>query len=268
MAAVTAAAPAARRPARFEPAAFIGVWTREVAIFRRLWISSTFSAVVEPTIYLLAFGFGIGALISTVGGYSYLEFIGTGSVATAVIFSSVFAGMFTTFVRRVFQKSYDAMLAAPVDVPELVVAEALWIAAKTGVYGCFPLLVAMAFGLPPSWGMLAVPFIAFLSGLGFAFMGQWMSGIVSSINSFSYITSAVITPLFLVAGTFFPITGLPQWAQTLAQLNPLYHCVELVRNAVFGWEPLADLFHLLYLTGFAGLCGWLAVRTLRKRLIG
>ena len=269
MAATAVPAPlAVRRRARFEPAAFIGVWTREVAIFRRLWISSTFSAVVEPTIYLLAFGFGIGALVSTVGGYSYIEFIGTGSVATAVIFSSVFAGMFTTFVRRVFQKSYDAMLATPVDVPELVVAEALWIAAKTGVYGCFPLIVAMAFGLPPSWGMLAVPFIAFLSGLGFAFMGQWMSGLVSSINSFSYITSAVITPLFLVAGTFFPITGLPQWAQTLAWLNPLYHCVELVRNAVFGWEPLADLGHLLYLTGFAALCGWLAVRTLRKRLIG
>ena len=120
----------------------------------------------------------------------------------------------------------------------------------------------MVFGLPPSWGMLAVPFIGFLTGLGFAFMGQWISGIVPSIDSFTYVTRALITPLFLLSGTFFPITGLPQWAQTLAQLNPLYHCVELVRDAVFGWEPVADLGPPALPHRLRGRsCGLLAVRT-------
>jgi lipooligosaccharide transport system permease protein len=243
------------------------VWTRELTVFQRYWASTTFASIVEPTVYLLAFGFGLGALISSINGYSYIEFVGTGSVATAVLFSSVFAGMFNTYVKRVYQKTYDGILATPVDVDELVTAEAVWIALKAGVYGCAPLLVAMCFGLPPSWGMLAVPFIGFLTGLGFAFMGQWFSGIVPSIDSFNYVTSALITPLFLVAGTFFPITGLPPWAQALAQLNPLYHCVQLVRDAVFGWQWPADAWHVLALIIFAVLMRWLAIRFLGRRLI-
>jgi len=248
-------------------APYLGVWARELTVFQRYWASTTFASIVEPTVYLLAFGFGLGALISSINGYSYIEFVGTGSVATAVLFSSVFAGMFNTYVKRVYQKTYDGILATPVDVDELVTAEAVWIALKAGVYGCAPLLVAMCFGLPPSWGMLAVPLIGFLTGLGFAFMGQWFSGIVPSIDSFNYVTSALITPLFLVAGTFFPITGLPPWAQALAQLNPLYHCVQLVRDAVFGWQWPADAWHVLALVIFAVLMRWLAIRFLGRRLI-
>jgi lipooligosaccharide transport system permease protein len=125
----------------------------------------------------------------------------------------------------------------------------------------------MLFGLPPSWGMLAIPFIGMLTGLGFAFMGQWFSGIVPSIDSFTYVQSALVTPLLLLSGVFFPITGFPEWVQTLAQLNPLYHCVELVRDAVFGWQPASDLVSVLVLCVFALIMGTLAVRVLRQRLI-
>lgn len=246
---------------------YLGILTREFIVFRRMWKSTTFGAVVEPTVYLLAFGFGLGALITTINGYSYIEFVGTGSVATAVLFSSVFAGMFTTFVRRVYQKTYDGLLSTPVDVSEVITAEAIWIALKSAVFGCAPLLVAMAFGLPPAWTMLTVPFIAFLTGLGFAFFGQWLSGIVPSIDSFNYVTSALITPLFLVAGTFFPLTGLPQWVQTLAQVNPLYHCVQLVRGAAFGWPGWIALWNVAVLVVFAVAARFLAVRRLRSRLI-
>ncbi|KWW99247.1 ABC-2 type transporter [Carbonactinospora thermoautotrophica] len=251
----------------FEPAAFAGVWKRETTLFKRYWRSTTFSSIVEPTIYLLAFGFGFGALISQVAGFRYIEFLGTGIVATAVLFSSVFAGMFNTFVRRVYQHTYEAILAAPVDVHELVTAEAAWTATKAGVYGCAPMLVAVAFGLDLSWGMLLVPLIGFLTGLGFTLFGMWVSAIVPAIDSFSYVNSAVLTPLFLVAGTFFPIDQLPSWAQGLAQLNPLYHCVELVRDAVFGLQPLDDLYHAGALAVFALLMWVLAVRYLRRRLI-
>jgi lipooligosaccharide transport system permease protein len=250
-----------------ELSALAGVWKRETTLFRRYWRSTTFSSVVEPTIYLLAFGFGFGSLVSVVAGYRYLDFVGTGVVATAVLFTSAFAGMFVTFIRRVFQKSYDALLAAPVDVHELVTAEALWIATKAGVYGCAPLLVAVAFGLHPSWGMLLVPFIGFLTGLGFALFGMLASALVPSINSFDYIISGLLTPLFLVAGTFFPVDQLPSWAGTVAQVNPLYHCVELVRHAVFGLSPLADAGHLAALVVFAAAMWLLAVHHMRARLI-
>jgi lipooligosaccharide transport system permease protein len=257
-----------RQRLRFiEPSALAGVLSHDLTVFKRYWPSTTFSAVVEPTIYLLAFGVGFGSLVPVVTGVPYIEFLGTGVVATAVLFSSAFAGMFQTFIRRTFQRTYDAMLAAPVDVHELVTGEALWIAGKAGLYGCAPLLVAIGFGLDPSPGMLLVPLIGFVTGLGFGLFGIWVSAVVPSIDSFNYIISAVLTPLFLVAGTFFPLDSLPGWAQALAQFNPLYHCVELVRHAAFGLEPLADLGHVAVLLAVATLMWLLAVRQMRKRLI-
>ena len=125
---------------------------REVINFSSYWRSTTFSSTVEPTIYLLAFGFGFGSLVSTVGGYGYVEFVGTGTVATAVLFSSAFPAMFGTFVKYQFQRTYDAILAAPVDTEELVTAEALWIAARAGIYGCVPMLVAMRLRARPRLG--------------------------------------------------------------------------------------------------------------------
>ena len=128
------------------------------------------------------------------------------------------------------------------------------------------MLVAIVFGLDPSWGMLAVPFIAFISGYGWACFGIFIAAVMQSIDNFSYITSTVITPLFLVAGTFFPISGLPEWAQVLAQFNPLYHCVQLVRDAVFGFE-LVDLWNLAFLLIF-GLVVWrIAINRMERKLV-
>ena len=259
-----------RNPERLravETTAFAGVFTRETTLFRRVWPSTTFASIVEPTINLIAFGFGFGALVTTVQGIPYVQFVGTGVVAAAVLFSSVFAGMFDTYVKRFYNKTYDGILATPVDVPELFIAEATWIAVKSGVYGCAPLLVAILFGLPPSWGMLAIPFIGFLTGLGFAFMGQWFSGIVPSIDSFNYVQSALITPLLLLSGVFFPVSGFPEWVQKLAEINPLYHCVNLIRDAVFGWQPVEDLISVAVLCVFAAVMAFLAIRVLRRRLI-
>ena len=152
---------------RLEPAAIGGVMSREVANFRTFWKSTTFSSVLEPVVYLLAFGLGLGAtVVNSVDGLRYVEFVGTGMVATAVIFSSVFPAMFGTFVKERFQRTYDAILAAPVDVEELVTAEMLWIGLRSGFYGCFPLLVSMLFGLDPAAGMLLVPLFCVHHGAG------------------------------------------------------------------------------------------------------
>ena len=245
----------------------MGVLVREVINFSSYWRASTFSATVQPIVYLLAFGFGFGSLVSTVGGYDYVEFVGTGTVATAVLFSSAFPGMFGTFVKFKFQRTYDAVLAAPVDTEELVTAEALWIGVRAGIYGCAPMLVAICFGLDPSWGMLTVPLVGILAGFGWGNFGIAIAARVNSIDNFSYVQSALLTPLFLVAGTFFPIDGLPEWAQVAAQLNPLYHLVELVRHAVFGFEPGADLAHLAVLAVFGLVCWRIAIRWLERRLI-
>ena len=252
---------------RLERPALTGVLVREVVNFSSYWRSATFSSTVEPTIYLLAFGFGFGSLVSRVGGYDYVDFIGTGIVATAVLFSSAFPAMFGTFVKYQFQRTYDAILAAPVDTEELVTAEALWIATRAGVYGCVPMIVAIFFGLQPSWGMFAVPFIAWISGYGWACFGIMVAGFAKSFENFSYIVSAVLTPLFLVAGTFFPISTLPEWAQVLANLNPLYQCVQLVRSAVFELWAWEDLLRVAFLVAF-GLVLWrIAIHAMERKLI-
>jgi lipooligosaccharide transport system permease protein len=252
---------------RLERPAITGVLVREVVNFSSFWRSSTFSSTVEPTIYLLAFGFGFGSLVSTIGGYDYVDFVGTGIVATAVLFSSAFPAMFGTFVKYQFQRTYDAILAAPVDTEELVTAEALWIATRAGVYGNVPMIVAIFFGLEPSWGMLLVPFIAWIAGFGWACFGISVAGFARSFENFNYVVSAVLTPLFLVAGTFFPIDGLPEWAQVLAQFNPLYHCVELVRHAVFGLEGWEDLVSLGVLVAW-GLVLWrVAIHAMQRKLV-
>jgi lipooligosaccharide transport system permease protein len=252
---------------RLEPAAIGGVMSREVANFRTFWKATTFSSVLEPVVYLLAFGLGLGAtVVDRVDGLDYVEFVGTGMVATAVIFSSALPAMFGTFVKHRFQQTYDAILAAPVDVEELVTAEMLWIGIRAGFYGCFPLLVTMGFGLDPSPGMLLVPLFAFITALGFAAFGIATAATVSKIDHFNYVTTLVVTPLFLVAGTFFPIDGLPEGFQIAAQLNPLHHLVELVRHAAFGFEA-TDLLRIAVLLGFATAMWRLAVHQMTKRLI-
>jgi lipooligosaccharide transport system permease protein len=258
------------RPARLgrlERSALTGVLVREVVNYSSYWKSSTFSSTVEPTIYLLAFGFGFGSLVSTIGGYDYVDFVGTGTVATAVLFSSAFPGMFGTFVKYQFQRTYDAILAAPVDTEELVSAEAVWIATRAGVYGCVPMIVAIFFGLDPSWGMLVVPFIGWIAGFGWACFGISIAGYAKSFENFNYVVSAVLTPLFLLAGSFFPLDQLPRWAQILAGLNPLHHCVVLVRHAVFGFEGWEDLARVAFLVAF-GLVMWrIAIRAMEQKLI-
>jgi len=263
----TTAAPRGARLGRLERPALTGVLVREVVNYSSYWKSSTFSSTVEPTIYLLAFGFGFGSLVSRIGGYDYVDFVGTGTVATAVLFSSAFPAMFGTFVKYQFQRTYDAILAAPVDTEELVSAEALWIATRAGVYGCVPMLVAMAFGLDPSWGMLAVPVIGWVAGFGWACFGIAVAGFAKSIENFNYIVSAVLTPLFLLAGSFFPLDQFPRWARVLANVNPLHHCVVLVRHAVFGFEGWEDAARLGALVLF-GLIVWrIAIRAMTQKLV-
>ena len=259
--------PRRRTMRRLEPAAIAGVMSREVANFQTYWKGTTFSSVLEPLVYLLAFGLGLSAtLVDEVNGVPYIQFVGTGMVATAVIFSSALPAMFGTFVKHRFQNTYEAILAAPVDVEELVSAEVLWIATRSAVYGCVPLVVTFFWGLTPEPGMLLVPLFAFVTALGFAGFGVAMAATVEKIDQFNYVTALFVTPLFLVAGTFFPIEGLPEGFQIVAQFNPLHQLVELVRGGAFGFEWV-DFLRFAFLVAFAFATWRVAIHQMKKRLI-
>ncbi len=142
----------------------------------------------------------------------------------------------------------------------------LWIGLRAGFYGCFPLVVSFAFGLEPTWGMLLVPVFGFVTALGLAAFGISVAASVAKIDQFNYVTTLVITPLFLVAGTFFPIDQLPHGLQVAANLNPLYQLVELVRGSAFGFETV-DLLRFAALVAFAFVLWRIAVSRMTKRLI-
>ncbi|MCH0567084.1 MULTISPECIES: ABC transporter permease [unclassified Streptomyces] len=243
------------------------VWLRELLLFRRYWPAVTFGSLVEPLIYIAGFGLGFRQLIGSATGQPYLQFLSTGMIATAVLFSSVFTGMFETYNRRQGQKVYDAILSRPVDVWELVSAESSWIAAKSGVYGSAPLFVALTVGLPLRPQLLLVPPVALLAGLGFALCGMWVSCIVPAIDWLRLIASGVLTPLVMAAGVFFPLDGLPGWARAAALVNPMYHCTELVRHCSFGTLHTSDAGHATFLLVLCAVAWRLAVRAMRRRLL-
>ena len=197
----------------------------------------------------------------------YVQYVGTGMVATAVIFSSALPAMFGTFVKHRFQNTYDAILAAPVDVEELVSAEMLWIGAarqpSTAACRCWS---RSASGSTRRRGMLLTPLFAFATALGFAGFGVAMAATVAKIDQFNYVTALFVTPLFLVSGAFFPIDELPQGVQIVAQLNPLHQLVELVRGGAFGFEAV-DLLRFAGLLGFALVMWRVAIGRMSKRLI-
>ncbi len=252
---------------RIEPSGIAAIWARELTVFRYFWRNQTFAAIVEPVVNLVAFGIGFGRLVSSIAGIPYIQFVGTGVVATSVLFSAVFSGMFDGLYKRRYQRVYDALLAAPVDVEEIVTGEVLFLGTRAGIYGVAPLIVAFGFGLAPKPAMLLVPFIGILTGIGFAAFGMFFAAIATRFDDFNYVISGLITPLFLVAGTFFPVQRLPGWLRAFAQVNPLYHCVELVRNCAFGLRPVADMIHVGALILFALLAWSAAVWRTRARLI-
>ena len=232
-------APEPRTMRRLEPAAIAGVMSREVANFRTYWKGTTFSSVLEPLVYLLAFGLGLSAtLVDEVNGVPYIQFVGTGMVATAVIFSSALPAMFGTFVKHRFQNTYEAILAAPVDVEELVSAEMLWIGTRSASTAACRCSSPSSSGSTRRRGCCWCRSSAFVTALGFAGFGVAMAATVAKIDQFNYVTALFITPLFLVAGTFFPIEGLPEGFQIVAQINPLHQLVELVRGGAFGFEAV------------------------------
>jgi len=267
-AATPSSTPAARerRFRRLEPAAVLGVMSRDATVFVRYWRSTTFTSVLEPTVYLLGLGLGLGTLIKRVGGLTYIQFVGTGIVGNAVLFASVLPAMYGSFIKRRFQRTYDAMLAAPVDVDELATAEMAWIGLRSGVYGTSPLIVALFFGLSPEPTIVLVPLVGLITGIGFAGLGLSIAASVESINNFDYVTSALITPLFLVSGVFFPIDQLPEWARILSQVNPLYHCVTVVRGCVLGLDAV-DVAHVAALIAFALVTWRIAISRMRGALI-
>jgi lipooligosaccharide transport system permease protein len=176
-----------------------------------------FPPLLEPVLYLVAFGAGIGALVREVpyGGemVGYTTFIAPGLLATQVMFQAFFENTYNTFVRMYYQRTFDAIVTTPLSLEDVMVGEVLWGATK-GTVGCTLMLVAISFFglLHFPHALIILPF-SFLAGLFFAGMALCFTGIVPQIDSFNFPIFLLVLPMFLFSGTFFPLEVLPGWAR-------------------------------------------------------
>jgi lipooligosaccharide transport system permease protein len=194
-------------------------------------------SLIEPIIYLIAFGFGLGGFIPSINGQPYVYFLGPALVAIAIMNGSFFECTFASFVRMYFQKTFDAIVATPVSVEEVVAGELLWGATRSMINATIVLVVIAVFGLVTSPLFFLLPLIAFFGGLMFASIAMCFTAIAPNIDFFNYPSFLFLTPMLFLAGTFFPLTSpsLPSSVQGIAMaILPLTHLVNITRGVVSG----------------------------------
>jgi lipooligosaccharide transport system permease protein len=248
------------------------VWKRDWLVNRQSWHIGFLVPLLEPVLYVAAFGIGFRALIPEVKflgrTVSYVMFMAPALIATSIMYNAFFENTYSSFVRMYYQKTYDAIMATPLSVEEIIAGEIIWGATKSLLAATVMLGVFSLFGLtryPDSLGILP---LAFLGGLGFGSIGMIFTGVVKNIDMFNLPIFLLLTPMFLFSGTFFPIDTLPAWAQTVAWCLPLTHLVALTRTMTFGVLTLRDvLVSGGYLLGLAAVCIPLALLSMRRRLI-
>ena len=250
---------------RFRHAAF-AIWARNMLVWRKMLGSSIVINLGEPLLYLVAFGYGLGMFIGGQMNMPYLTFLASGTLAAAAMNTSGFEALFGVFTRMVPQKSYDAMLASPLEITDILTGEVLWCATKAVIHGAGILLVATLLGAVADWRALWVLPVLFLAGVTFACTALVVTARASSYASFSYYTTLVMTPLMLLSGVFYPISTLPPLLQQVVQWLPLVHAVDLVRPLLAGQALTHVGLHVGVLIAYAVIGYLIAVRFAKQRL--
>lgn len=254
------------------------VWQRNRDVFLKTWKTNFMPPFLEPVLYLAAMGFGLGALVvlgdevPRYRGIDYPEFIAPGLVAAAMMNAAFYECMYGSYVRMYYQRTWDAIVATPVSMDDVLAGEILWGATKSMLYAVPTLLVASAFGLV-SWpqALVVVP-LAVFAGMMFAGLAITFTALAPSIDSFNFPVFLFAVPMFLFSGTFFPLEMLPRSLQVVAWFLPLTHVVAIARAATFGWlgrpEGVEALWQgALWMLVVGGLAYVVSVNLMKRRLV-
>ncbi len=233
------------------------VWRRNLDVFTKTIYVNFFPSIFEPILYLFAFGFGLGGFVQNIEG-GYVPFLAPALVAIAVMTGSFFECTYSSFVRMYFQKTFDAIVATPVSVEEVIAGEILWGATRATINASVVLAVVLsamlALGLPFSpWFLFMIP-LAFVGGLMFAGIAMCFTAVAPNIDFFNYPSFLLVTPMTFLSNTFFPLSTLPEAGQyAVLAVLPLTHVVNITRTLVTG---TVDINYLLI-----GI-PWIAVATI------
>ena len=242
--------------------------------YRRTWRASIMTTFVNPTLYLLAMGVGLGSFVdkshsgATLGHQSYLHFVAPALAATAAVMTAASESMFPVMGAIKWQKTYYAMLATPLGVVDVMAAHLMWIGIRITMSVASYLVVMAAFGTTPSFESIAILPVGILTGAAFATPLAAFAATQESDNSFSMVFRLVVVPLFLFSGVFFPISSLPIGLRIVGYATPLWNGVALCRPLSEGTVTAAGLMgHLAYLLAVTA-AGLVAARyTFRRRLL-
>jgi lipooligosaccharide transport system permease protein len=248
------------------PRAF-AVWRRNFLVWKKLAIPSLLGNLADPMIYLFGLGYGLGGLLPQIQGVSYIAFLAAGTVCASTMNAASFEALYSGFARMHVQRTWEAIMNAPVSLDDVVAGECLWAAAKATLSGAAILAVIALLGFAAGpLALLALPAI-FLAGLTFAALGLVITALAPSYDFFMYYFTLFITPMVLLCGVFFPVDQLPAAVQAASAWLPLSHAVQLVRPLVFGTVPENILFHVGALLATTAAAFWLALALIRRRLL-
>ncbi|BAZ93804.1 transport permease protein [Thiohalobacter sp. COW1] len=243
------------------------VLRRNLRVWRKLLGPAVAMNFGEPLLYLLGFGYGLGIFIGQMADMPYLTFLASGIIASSAMTTASFEGMYSVFTRMVPQRTYEALLATPLEIDDILAGEMLWCGTKALFSGIAILAVASLLGVVNGWqALLALP-VVFLTGLCFAGPAIIMSALASNYDFFNYYFVLVVTPMMLLCGVFYPIDSLPALMQGIVQVLPLTHAVALTRPLVAG-QAVTDVgLHLSVLAAYTLVSYYLAVVLVRRRLL-
>ena len=248
---------------------FWPVFLRNFLVWKKLLIPSLIANIAEPLMWLVAFGYGMGALVGevTLGDQkvAYIVFLASGSVCMSAMNAATFEALYSAFSRMHVQKTWDGIMNAPVRLDDVLLAEMLWAAFKSLFTVSAILCVMLGLGIVQSWKvMLAWPILLGV-GITFSCLALIFNALAKGYDFFTYYFTLFLTPMMFLSGVFFPLDSLPQAVRWVAMVLPLTQAVALVRPLFMDQWPTDVLLHLGVLTAYASVAWVIALHLTRKR---
>ena len=255
------------------PQMVYAVWRRHADVWVRTWRTNLLPPLVEPILYLLGFGFGVGAYINEMGGVSYVEYIAPSILAISMMFGAFFEATYSAFVRMYYQKTWQAIAATPASASDVLVAELLWATTKSVTNATLMTTAILSVGyvvnqpLISMQGAILMPIVAIPIGLMFAGMGLILTSYTPSIDWFNIPFFLFVNPMFILAGTFFPLSEFPPVAQNIAMCLPLTHAAIVTRTLAYGDGIENLIFSIIYITIMTVVMTYLGVKLCLRRIV-
>jgi len=247
---------------------WIPIWIRHVRVWRKLFWPSILGNFGEPLIYLLALGHGLGQLVGSIDGMPYIVFLMSGIVCSSAMNAASLEGTYAAYMRMNVQRTWLAMIAAPLSVRDVILGEVLWMGTKSLINVTSIIIVASCLGLVYGIQVIFILPVIFLAGCCFGAMALVVTAFAHGYDFFMYYFTLLMTPMMLLSGVFFPISQLPLGIQWLASCLPLYHAVSIVRPVITAGVMPPNLFiHLGVLTIFTVTAFTLATHAIRRRIL-